>query len=130
MIQPKFKKGKPKYKNCGSTGFLNSVIRGARQMFEHSNIFLFCAFYEHMCLCLCQNVCKSKARMILQTGVNLTSMINYYRNVSRSNFYAGKIFMIVDIRVYSFVFLFSRNTKLAEIGHDFRFRRVSITSQN
>ena len=40
---------------------------------------------------LVQNVCKSKARMILQTGVNLTNTINSYRNVSRSNFYDGKI---------------------------------------
>ena len=37
--------------------------------------------------------------------------IHRVRNVSRSNFYFG------NIRIYSFVFLFSRNTKLAEIGH-------------
>ena len=65
-----------------------------------------------------QKVCKNVERMIFLTGTNSPSTIYSYGNVSRSNFYDGKICMIVDIRVYSFVF-FSRSTKLAETGHGF-----------
>ena len=52
-----------------------------------------------------QKVCNNVERMIFQTGRNSPSTIYSNGNVSRSNFYDGKICIIVDIRVYSFVFL-------------------------
>ena len=84
-----------------------NISANQRHIRNYISILTFCcqmAKYVDNNRSLAQNVCKSKARMILQTGVNLTSTINSYRNVSRSNFNDGKICMIVDIRVYSFVF--------------------------
>ena len=74
-----------KSKTADQIVFLNSVIRvrGARQMFEHSNIFLFCTFYEYMAVLLC-NVSLSNGPVLFNKTSAVFLCVSVSLTLSRS----------------------------------------------